>query len=58
MVMAPLLAKYHAIAAVMASPPAIHPKTPFMKARSSETMGAVPEKPEVLLFPPKMRGGS
>ena len=56
--MAPLLAKYHAIAAVMASPPAIHPKTPFMKARSSETMGAVPEKPEVLLFPPKMRGGS
>ena len=40
--MAPLVAKYHATAPVMARPPAIQPKTAFMKPRSSATRGVPP----------------
>jgi len=57
--MAPLEAKYQAMPPVMANPPAIHPKTAFMKPRSSATMGMLPdEKSEARWAPLKMRGGS
>jgi len=56
--MAPLVAKYHAVAPVMARPAAIHPNTAFMKPRSSATMGMPPVVKSEVLFPPKMRGGS
>ena len=56
--MAPLLAKYQAMAPVMERPAAIQPNTAFMNPRSSATNAVAPVVYSEVLFPLKMRGGS